>query len=148
MDKLLANASVDGELNPVKQHFTKQQRLLVPADFKQVFDNISFKIHQSHLMCFVRTRPQSILSEQTESRIGLAITKKKVKRAHDRNRIKRLTREYFRLHQHQLIVPVDVVLTIKQSPESLSNADIYQQLKMAFEMINRKLKSSTKATSK
>ena len=35
-------------------------------------------------------------------RIGLTVAKKNVKRAHERNRIKRLTRESFRLRQHEL----------------------------------------------
>ncbi len=35
-------------------------------------------------------------------RIGLTVAKKNVRRAHERNRIKRLTRESFRLRQHEL----------------------------------------------
>ena len=34
--------------------FTKQQRLLTPAAFREVFDAPERKIHQSHLMAFVR----------------------------------------------------------------------------------------------
>ena len=37
-------------------------------------------------------------------RIGLTVAKKNVRRAHERNRIKRLTRESFRLRQHELPV--------------------------------------------
>ena len=35
-------------------------------------------------------------------RLGLTVAKKHLKRAHDRNRIKRLVRESFRLSQHNL----------------------------------------------
>lgn len=44
-------------------------------------------------------------------RIGLAISKKYVKRAHERNRIKRYARETFRINQHNLLT-ADFVLTI------------------------------------
>ncbi|MFW2178146.1 MULTISPECIES: ribonuclease P protein component [unclassified Moraxella] len=114
--------------------FDKQQRLLTPKDFSPVFNQGGMKIHQSHLLFFVKVR-----TEGAVSRLGLAVTKKKVKRAHERNRIKRLTREYFRLHQHELGMAVDMVLTVKQSPEPLTNAEIYQQLALAFGVMKRKL---------
>ncbi|URJ26174.1 ribonuclease P protein component [Blochmannia endosymbiont of Camponotus modoc] len=44
-------------------------------------------------------------------RIGLAISKKYVKYAHERNRIKRHIRETFRTYQHNLLAK-DFVLTI------------------------------------
>ena len=46
-------------------------------------------------------------------RIGLTVAKKNVKRAHERNRIKRLTRESFRLRQHEL-PPMDFVVVVKR----------------------------------
>ena len=39
---------------------------------------------------------------QGQARLGLAIAKKRAKRAVDRNRIKRVARESFRYHQQQL----------------------------------------------
>ncbi|URJ24463.1 ribonuclease P protein component [Candidatus Blochmanniella camponoti] len=45
-------------------------------------------------------------------RIGLAISKKYVKYAHERNRIKRHIRETFRTYQHNLLAK-DFVLTIR-----------------------------------
>ncbi len=38
---------------------------------------------------------------------------KNVKRAHERNRIKRLAREYFRLHQHEL-PSMDFVVLVRR----------------------------------
>ena len=46
-------------------------------------------------------------------RIGLTVAKKNVKRAHERNRIKRLTRESFRLRQHEL-PSMDFVVVAKR----------------------------------
>ena len=46
-------------------------------------------------------------------RIGLTVAKKNVRRAHERNRIKRLTRESFRLRQHELPA-MDFVVVAKR----------------------------------
>lgn len=122
--------------------FTKQQRLLSPKQYKCVFDECSFKIHQPNFMWFVRVSSNNLSTvTDAHNRLGLAITKKKVKRAHERNRIKRLTREYFRYHQALLLNPVELVLTIKHSPENLSNEEFIGQLMASFKLINHKLKS-------
>ena len=68
-------------------NFTKEQRLLTPAAFREVFDAPERKIHQSHLMAFVRP------SACEKPRIGMAITKRKVPTAVARNLIKRHIRE-------------------------------------------------------
>lgn len=85
---------------------TKQQRLLKPDEFKRVFDNPIKKIHSAHFMLFVQ-------SGQTVPRLGLAITKKKLKLAVMRNHLKRLTREHFRQSAPHLSA-IDVVLIVKQ----------------------------------
>ncbi|MEJ6070317.1 ribonuclease P protein component, partial [Psychrobacter sp. 16-Bac2893] len=52
--------------------FIKEQRLLTPAAFREVFDAPERKLHQSHLMAFVRTNTHE------QPRVGMAITKRKV----------------------------------------------------------------------
>lgn len=86
--------------------FTKTKRLLAPSEFKAVFDNPLKKIHSTHLLLFVAN------TEQPHARLGLAITKKKLRKAVDRNLVKRHTREIFRLNQHNL-PPLDCVLIVK-----------------------------------
>lgn len=137
--------------------FDKSQRLLTPKDFKAMSGRhtkpdenqsqpvVIFKIHQPNLLFFVKVVLADTQRQATVNRLGLAITKKKVKRAHERNRIKRLTREHFRLHQHQLNAQVDILLTIKQFSDDMPNEAIVQQLAMGFNLINdkiRKLKRS------
>lgn len=53
-------------------------------------------------------------------RIGLTVAKKNVRRAHERNRIKRLTRESFRLRQHELPAMDFVVVAKKGLPTSIT----------------------------
>lgn len=137
--------------------FDKSQRLLTPKDFKAISGRytkadenqshpvVIFKIHQANLLFFVKVVLADTQRQAAVNRLGLAITKKKVKRAHERNRIKRLTREHFRLHQHKLNAQVDILLTIKHFSDDMPNEAIAQQLAMGFNLINdkiRKLKRS------
>ena len=132
--------------------FDKSQRLLTPKDFKAMSGRytktdenqsqpvVIFKIHQANLLFFVKVVLADTQRQVTVNRLGLAITKKKVKRAHERNRIKRLTREHFRLHQHQLNGQVDILLTIKQFSDDMPNEAIVQQLAVGFNLINDKIR--------
>jgi len=47
-------------------------------------------------------------------RLGLVVSKKTAKRAHDRNYMKRVIRDWFRLNQHQL-PPHDFVVRVRQA---------------------------------
>ncbi|MBP2169002.1 ribonuclease P protein component [Erwinia toletana] len=60
-------------------------------------------------------------------RIGLTVAKKNVKRAHERNRIKRLTRESFRLRQHEL-PSMDFVVVAKKGVADLDNRALAEAL--------------------
>ena len=60
-------------------------------------------------------------------RIGLTVAKKHVKRAHERNRIKRLTRESFRLRQHEL-PSMDFVVVAKKGVADLDNRMLAEAL--------------------
>lgn len=60
-------------------------------------------------------------------RVGLTVAKKQVKRAHERNRIKRLTRESFRLRQHTLPA-MDFVVIAKKGAQTLENHELVEIL--------------------
>ena len=84
-------------------HFAKCAKLLKPAEFKQVF-NAAKRASDRHLTIFYTA------NDLDRPRLGLAISKKVSKLAVDRNRIKRLARETFRLKQQQLQFADFVVL--------------------------------------
>lgn len=86
--------------------YDKSKRLLTAIDYKQVFDNPVKKIHSTHFLLFVAK------SNELYPRLGLAITKKKLKKAVDRNLVKRYTREIFRLKNNELPA-VDCILIVK-----------------------------------
>lgn len=62
-----------------------------------------------HTVLTAVARPVRNASTPIPARLGLAISAKSVPRAVDRNRIKRVTRESFRLHQAQL-GPFEIVI--------------------------------------
>lgn len=108
------------------QTFCKTDRLLKSQEFTNVFNNTSKKIHSEHLLIFLMKK------EQSNARLGLAITKKKIKNAVERNRLKRLTREFFRTNKHR-IFGVDVVLIVKRKYNK--EFDISKELDFLFRKI-------------
>ncbi len=66
-------------------------------------------------------------SSSRSPRLGLAISKKQVRRAVDRNRLKRLAREVFRIHRSQLAC-VDVVVMARQAAGVADNASLRRSL--------------------
>jgi ribonuclease P protein component len=68
--------------------------------------------------------------------LGIVVAKKKVRRAHERNRVKRLARESFRLHQQQLDL-LDIVVMPKVGIEAIPNAELQQQLQFAWQKLQR-----------
>ena len=75
------------------------------------------------------------------SRLGLAIAKKCAKRAVDRNRIKRIFRESFRLNQHKL-PNVDIIALCKPSANSLDSIEMRKQIDSQWHFMRKKFKAS------
>ncbi|WP_151709578.1 ribonuclease P protein component [Acinetobacter brisouii] len=109
--------------------FSTDVRIRCAVDYKSVFDGALFKVHQPHFLFLAKP-------SKTNSRLGLVVAKKKVRRAHERNRIKRIARESFRLNQ-QAIASLDIVVMPKMGIENISNAELHQQLKFAWQKLNR-----------
>ena len=111
--------------------FTKKQRLLTPAAFKEVFDAPERKLHQTHLMAFVRSNNADI------PRVGMAITKRKVPTAVKRNLVKRQIRENFRLQNYKL-ENKDIVFIVKKPLKGIDNTDLKNQINNIFKKIEKK----------
>ncbi len=96
--------------------YTRQLRLLTSADFKQVFDEP---------VCTLRREIRLIarLNGLDHPRLGFVLAKKRMKRAVDRNRLRRQIRENFRLNQDKLAGFDIVILANERSatvePEQL-----------------------------
>ncbi|MGD2119935.1 MAG: ribonuclease P protein component [Chromatiales bacterium] len=100
--------------------FRKANRLLRAVEFQSVFEHPVRSVDA----CF------TILAKQNQSataRLGLAISKKNLRRAVDRNRIKRLARESFRRNAAGL-AGLDLVIMAKQSTATRHNAELLESL--------------------
>ena len=75
-------------------------------------------------------------------RLGLAISKKCAKKATDRNRIKRIFRESFRLHQNTL-PSVDIIAMCKPNILLLNNQEIQTQIEFQWRLMQKKFLHST-----
>lgn len=74
-------------------------------------------------------------------RIGLTIAKKNVKRAHERNRVKRLARESFRLRQYEL-PSMDFVVVAKKGVADLDNRTLMEALEKLWRRHCRQARES------
>lgn len=117
--------------------FTRKFRLLLPSDYKFVFNQ---PIRSSDKLLTILAKPNPELSDP---RLGLAIAKKSVRTAVQRNRIKRLAREFFRLNKNK-IACADYVLLVRSGIDKMDNQVINQSLSKQFNYLRKKLTRSEK----
>lgn len=80
--------------------------------------------------------------EPGQSRLGIIVARKHVKRATDRNRIKRLVRESFR-HRQDGIPKLDVVVLARPGIGTLDNQQLFQQLDRLWSKLSRQVDSTS-----
>ncbi len=102
------------------ESFSRSSRLTLAGEYKQVFSK-NIRVSDD---CFT-----FLVGKQRgkNSRIGFAVAKKQIKRAVDRNRIKRLIRESFRRHQNEL-PNVDIVVMVRNNILQLNNSQFFSRL--------------------
>lgn len=118
----------------IKLSFPRELRLLTPAQFKNVFQQPQ---RAGSPEITILARPNHL----EHPRLGLTVAKKHLKRAHERNRIKRLCRENFRLLQHQL-PHYDFVVVAKAGIGKLDNHTLTETLSKLWQRHIRLAKKS------
>ena len=115
--------------------FSKKVRLLTAAEFKRVFDSPDQRSVDGMFTLLARK------NDLGYSRLGMAITKKRLKRSVDRNRAKRIIRETFRDQQDKL-VGVDVVVMNRNALVNAENVAQFQSLNKHWLRLVKRCKSS------
>ena len=110
--------------------FGKSRRLLTAADYGLVFDKAEARASHRNLLLLARR------NQGTAHRLGLVIAKKNVRLAVERNRIKRLAREFFRT-QDDGAPTLDVVLLARRGIDQLDNADLSSILQQQWQKLTR-----------
>jgi ribonuclease P protein component len=102
--------------------FYRANRLLSKAEYDHVFSKASKWVTSEFIFLY---RKNSI----GHARLGLAISKKNVAKAHERNRVKRLLRETFRT---TTLPSLDIVVLAKRGIEQVQNSVLIPQLNAAW----------------
>ena len=102
---------------PADSRFGQSKRLLNANDYKRVFDKPDARASHRHLLLLGR------LNGLDHHRLGLVIAKKNVRLAVQRNRIKRIAREFFRILP-KTDAPMDVLLLARRNMDQLDNAEL------------------------
>lgn len=109
--------------------FTKAERLTKNKEFEKVF-NEGEVFKGTKIVFYV------IANEYQYSRLGLVVSKK-VGNAVQRNRIKRLLRESYRLNKHLLTTNVDIIALPRRTfTSNLKLLDIENEFKKLLKQIN------------
>ncbi len=115
--------------------FTKEQRLRTPAEFERVYAQRN-RAGDHLLLVFAAT------NDLPQSRLGLSVSRK-VGKAHVRARWKRLLREAFRLHQHELPTGLDLIVIPRAGVEPQLDA-LAESLQSLAARLHRRLSRELK----
>ena len=113
----------------MNQQFSKLNRLLNPADFKNVFDDAELKVSNSHFLFLARRNKSDV------PRLGIVVSKKNIKLAVQRNKVKRAIRQAFRI-ESQSLMNIDIVVLARKDAGKM-NSD---ELKISFDSLVADLK--------
>ncbi len=104
--------------------FPRRARLLSALDYERVFKR-NKRVSNPYWTLLGHYRAGQ------SARMGLAIAKKRARRATDRNRLKRVARESFRIHQQELL-GFDLVIMNKDSAAQTSMKTLRNSLDLLF----------------
>ena len=106
--------------------FTPNCRLKCKSDYDLVFKNACKVVTSGFLILYINNRINI-------ARLGFAVRKKELPRAYQRNRVRRIIKESFRM-QH--LPPVDIVCLVKPGIAILNNAQMFNELAFIWRKLN------------
>lgn len=110
--------------------FPRSSRLLTPRDYSVVFSDVQLRVPHKHFL--ILATPNSL----GHARVGLVFSKKNLKHAVQRNRVKRLVRDTFR---HRTDMPaLDIVVLSRQGLAGIENRELHPMLNDLWQRLIRK----------
>lgn len=106
--------------------FDKTRRLLQKNDFDFVFKQAQKIVTTEFIVLYCK-------NEIGHPRLGLALSKKIINKAHDRNRVKRLLRETFRVGN---LPAIDIVILGRHGVAKVQNSIIIAKLGKTWEKLS------------
>jgi ribonuclease P protein component len=115
--------------------FPRGHRLLRPAEFQRIFKGAEWRIAGTAFTLL------AVANNLNHPRLGVALAKRQVRHAVQRNRIRRQLRESFRLHQHQ-IGGVDIVVLGRAGIDALSTPELRAAIDRSWQELAKRCKRS------
>lgn len=112
--------------------FPKSVRLLTSGDYSDVFQAVDLRVSSKHFLILARGK------DLPTARLGIIVAKKHVKLAVQRNRVKRLLRESFRLRQTSL-PHLDLVVLAKKGIDRIDNPSCASELQYLWNKLSQKV---------
>jgi ribonuclease P protein component len=109
--------------------FTKADRILKRSEFIAL-SKLGQRVQNTDFIAYF------LPAQHNQSRLGVTVTKK-VGQAVERNRIKRLVRECFRLHRHGLSGNWDISIIAKRQSAGITSERVFRSVQNIFDRISR-----------
>ena len=106
----------------MSSQFPKAVRLPDSAPYQRIFTAPELKSSDRYFTVLGR-----LIIGSTSARLGLVVAKKNIRRAHERNRIKRLVRESFRQRRDRL-PPLDLIVLARSAGQEAENQQLFHSL--------------------
>ena len=133
----------DGDQGPLRipasikpEGFPRQLRLLSRGDFQRVFNDTRCKSADDRLLILATPNGRSY------PRLGLAISKRNIKTAVGRNRVKRLVRESFRRNRERL-AGLDIVVLSRHATHDSGNQSLLHSLNRHWRRLAKRCANSS-----
>jgi ribonuclease P protein component len=117
------------EACPLRFSFTKADRILKRSEFITL-SKLGRKVQDTDFIAYF------LPGQHDHSRLGITVTKK-VAQAVERNRIKRLVREFFRLNRRCLSGRWDINVIAKRQSAGITSEKAFRSLQNLFDRISR-----------
>ena len=114
---------------PLRFSFTKADRILKRGEYLALSKS-GKKVQSTEFIAYF------LPARHSHSRLGVTVTKK-VGQAVERNRIKRIVREFFRINRHCLSGRWDINIIAKRQSAGIRSEKAYRSLQKIFELISR-----------
>ena len=108
-----------------KTSFPKENRLRKSYEFLEIFKK-GRSVREKNIALYFRKKTLN------ENRFGIVVSRKAMPRAVDRNRVKRVTREFFRLKRTSSSQEHDIVIRLIGPFKALENKELRSILEILF----------------
>lgn len=124
------------DLSADSKQFTRNFKLLKLREFQRVFKNARIKSQDRAFVVL------ALENDASFARLGMAVAKKHIASAVDRNRIKRLVRESFR-HRKTELLNLDIVVIARHGVDKLKNDQVFASLDQHWDNVIKRRNQKT-----